>query len=187
VFSIVSISGPASAVACPRCKPKGRRASLCAFPNAGLLTPREGNAVARVCKRIWTTKTGERIARVADYFAPRPDTVRRGDAQGPSQPKREASAWLAHTVVEIKRAVHTPAHRSPTVAVAGEAWIRQAETDRLELSSQRVDAWANASVPEPLALRRRCPKGDGGANRTVCLRTPCGHCRGRLCLSPLRH
>ena len=90
--------------------------------------------MAKVRKRIWTTKTGERIAWVADYFAPGPDgEKRRCTKTFPT--KKEANAWLAHTVVEIKQAVHTPAHRSPAIAVAGEAWIRQAETDGLERST----------------------------------------------------
>jgi hypothetical protein len=33
--------------------------------------------------------------------------------------------------------VHTPAHLSPTVLKAGEAWIAQAETDGLERASVR--------------------------------------------------
>jgi integrase len=111
-------------------------ASLRAFPNAGLLTPRKGNAVAKVRKRIWQTMTGERIAWVADYFAPGLDGEKRRCTKSFST-KKEASAWLAHTVVEIKQGVHTPAHRSPTVAVAGEAWITQAETDGLERATVR--------------------------------------------------
>jgi len=68
--------------------------------------------------------------------APGPDgNKRRCTKTFPS--RKEANAWLAHTVVEIKQGVHTPAHRSPTVAVAGEAWITQAETDGLERAAVR--------------------------------------------------
>jgi integrase len=92
--------------------------------------------MAKVRKRVWTTKTGERIAWVADYFAPGPDgNKRRCTKTFPT--KKEASAWLAHTVVEIKQGVHTPAHLSPTVLQAGEQWIAQAETDGLERASVR--------------------------------------------------
>jgi integrase len=51
------------------------------------------------------------------------------------QTKKEATAWLANTVVEIRLGTHTPAHKSPTVLEAGEAWIAQAETDGLERST----------------------------------------------------
>jgi hypothetical protein len=92
--------------------------------------------MAKVRKRIWQTKTGERIAWVADYFAPGPDGNKRRCTKTFST-KKEASAWLAHTVVEIRQGVHTPAHRSPTVLEAGAAWIAQAETDGLERASVR--------------------------------------------------
>jgi integrase len=112
-------------------------ASLRAFPNAGLLNPSERNAVAKVRKRTWTTKTGERIAWVADYFAPGPDGKKRRHTKTFAT-KKAANAWLANTVVEIPdRAVHTPAHLSPTVLEAGAAWIAQAETDGLERASVR--------------------------------------------------
>ena len=92
--------------------------------------------MAKVRKRIWTTKTGERTAWVADYFAPGPDGKRnRHTKTFPT--KKEANAWLANTVVEIRLAVHTPAHLSPTVLEAGAAWIAQAETDGLERASVR--------------------------------------------------
>ena len=92
--------------------------------------------MAKVRKRIWTTKTGERTAWVGDYFAPGPDGKRnRHTKTFPT--KKEANAWLANTVVEIRLAVHTPAHLSPTVLEAGAAWIAQAETDGLERASVR--------------------------------------------------
>ena len=106
------------------------------FRTPDFLALGKGNAVAKVRKRIWTTKTGERIAWVADYFAPgTDDNKRRCTKTFPT--RKEANAWLAHTVVEIKQGVHTPAHRGPTVAVAGEAWITQAETDGLEPATVR--------------------------------------------------
>jgi integrase len=45
------------------------------------------------------------------------------------------TAWLANIVVEIRLGTHTPAHKSPTVLEAGEAWIAQAETEGLERST----------------------------------------------------
>jgi hypothetical protein len=91
--------------------------------------------MAKVHKRIWTTKTlSERVAWVADYFAPGPDGKRKRHTKS-FPTKKEATAWLANTVVEIRLGTHTPAHKSPTVLEAGEAWIAQAETDGLERST----------------------------------------------------
>ena len=90
--------------------------------------------MAKVRKRTWQTKIGEHTAWVADYFSPGPDGKRQRHSKTFST-KKEASAWLATTVVEIKQGIHTPAHRSPTVIEAGEAWIAQAETDGLERAS----------------------------------------------------
>jgi integrase len=90
--------------------------------------------LAKVRKRTWVTKTGERVAWVADYFAPAADGKKRRHTKTFAT-KREANAWLAHTVVEIRQGVHTPAHLSPTVIEAGEAWIAQAQCDGLERST----------------------------------------------------
>jgi integrase len=89
----------------------------------------------KVRKRTWVTRSGEEhIAWVADYFAPSADGTKRRYTKT-FKTKREANAWLAHTVVEIRQGVHTPAHLSPTVLEAGEHWIAQAETDGLERST----------------------------------------------------
>ena len=90
--------------------------------------------MAKVRKRTWQTKTGEHAAWTADYHSPGPDGKRQRHSQT-FPTRKEASAWLAQTVVEIKQGVHTPAHRSPTVIEAGEAWIAQAEADGLERAS----------------------------------------------------
>jgi hypothetical protein len=90
--------------------------------------------LAKVRKRTWETKTGEHAAWVADYFSPGPDGKRQRHSKT-FPTRKEASAWLAQTVVEIKQGVHTPAHRSPTVIEAGEAWIAQARADGLERAS----------------------------------------------------
>jgi integrase len=92
--------------------------------------------VAKVRKRTWVTKTGERSAWIADYFAPGPDGKRQRHCKT-FKTRKEATAWLAQTTVEIKQGVHTPAHRSPTVIAAGEQWIAQAVTDGLERASVR--------------------------------------------------
>ena len=80
------------------------------------------------------TKTGEHCGWVADYFAPGPNGERQRHSKT-FKTRREATAWLANTVVEIKQGVHTPAHKSPTVLAAGEQWIQQAVNDRLERST----------------------------------------------------
>jgi hypothetical protein len=91
--------------------------------------------MANVHKRTWMTKTlGERVTWTADYFAPGPDGKRKRHTKS-FKTKKEATAWLANTVVEIRLGTHTPAHKSPTVLEAGEAWIAQAETDGLERST----------------------------------------------------
>ena len=92
--------------------------------------------MAKVRKRTWQTKTGEHSAWVADYFSPGPDGKRQRHTRTFTT-RREATAWLAQTTVEIRQGVHTPAHRSPTVLGAGEQWIVQAETDGLERASVR--------------------------------------------------
>ena len=90
--------------------------------------------MSKVRKRTWETKTGEHSGWVADYFAPGPDGKRQRHCKT-FKTRKEATAWLAQTVVEIRQGVHCPAHKSPTVLQAGEAWIKQAEADGLERSS----------------------------------------------------
>jgi len=87
--------------------------------------------MAKVRKRIWTTKTGEHTAWVADYFSPRPDGKRQRHTKTFAT-RKEANAWLAHT-----QGIRTPAHASPAVLEAGEQWIAQAETDGLERATVR--------------------------------------------------
>jgi hypothetical protein len=87
--------------------------------------------MAKVRRRIWTTKTGEHTAWVADYFSPGPDGKRQRHTKTFAT-RKEATAWLAHT-----QGIHTPAHASPTVLEAGEQWIAQAVTDGLERATVR--------------------------------------------------
>src|SRR3984893_17093224 len=90
--------------------------------------------MAKVRKRTWQTKTGEHSAWVADYCSPGPDGKRQRHTRTFTT-RREATAWLAMTTVEVKQGVHTPAHRSPTVIEAGEQRMTQAEADGLEPAS----------------------------------------------------
>ena len=90
--------------------------------------------MAKVRKRTWQTKTGEHAAWTADYHSPGPDGKRQRHSKT-FPTRKEATAWLANAVVEIKQGIHTPAHKSPTVIEAGEAWIEQAEADGLERAS----------------------------------------------------
>jgi integrase len=86
--------------------------------------------MAKVRKRTWQNKKGEQTAWIADYF----------DQAGKRHiktfdTKREATAWLAETQVEVRQGVHTPTSASITVAEAGEQWIEQADADGLEAST----------------------------------------------------
>ena len=92
--------------------------------------------MAKVRKRTWRNKAGQQTAWIADYFSPGPDGTPKRHIET-FKTKKEAAAWLAHTVVEVKQGVHTPASLSITVAEAGELWITQAETDGLEASTIR--------------------------------------------------
>jgi integrase len=91
--------------------------------------------LAKVRKRTWQTKTGEHAAWVCDYFSPSGPGGQRQRHSKTFPTRKEATAWLANAVVEIKQGIHTPAHKSPTVIEAGEAWIEQAEADGLERAS----------------------------------------------------
>jgi integrase len=91
----------------------------------------ERNALWQRFASAWQTKTGEHTAWVADYFSPGPDGKRQRHGKT-FKTRKEATAWLAQTTVEIRHGVHTPAHRSPTVIEAGEHWIAQAAADGLE-------------------------------------------------------
>jgi Arm DNA-binding domain len=57
--------------------------------------------MAKVRKRTWTTKTGEHSAWVADYFSPAPDGQRQRHCKT-FRTRKEATAWLAQTTVEIR-------------------------------------------------------------------------------------
>lgn len=87
--------------------------------------------MAKVKQREWTTKAGKtKTAWIADYF----------DAEGKRRlktfaTKKAADAWLVTARGEIARGTHTPASTSITVAIAGEDWIAQGETDGLERST----------------------------------------------------
>jgi hypothetical protein len=101
--------------------------------------------MAKVRKRTWQTKTGEHTAWVADYFSPGSDGKRQRHSKTFST-KKEATAWLATTVVEIRQGVHTPAHRRsdsrsgnvPRGAAGHLAARRQAF---LTLSPSRFSVW----------------------------------------------
>lgn len=87
--------------------------------------------MAKVKQREWTTKAGKRkTAWIADYF----------DGEGKRRlktfaTKKAADAWLVTARGEIAQGTHTPAGTSITVAMAGEDWIAQGETDGLERST----------------------------------------------------
>jgi integrase len=92
--------------------------------------------MAKVRKRTWRNKAGEQSAWIAQYSSPGPDGKPQRHIET-FKTKKEAAAWLAQTVVDVRQGVHTPASSSITVAEAGELWITQAETDGLEASTIR--------------------------------------------------
>src|SRR5215469_6355643 len=110
--------------------------STAAFPNAGLLTLGKGTQWQRFASAFGQPRPVSARPRLPPT-SHRDPTASGSGARRHSRPKKEASAGLAHTVVEIKQGTHTPAHLSPTVLEAGEAWIAQAETDGLERASVR--------------------------------------------------
>jgi integrase len=89
--------------------------------------------MATVRKRTWNKGTpNEKTAWIADYFDQRGDRhIKTFDRQ------RKAKDWLADTQREVEEGTHTPERQSITVAEAGEHWLRQAETDRLDRATRR--------------------------------------------------
>jgi integrase len=79
-------------------------------------------------KRIWQTAEGEeKEAFVVDYK----------DGAGKRRlktfaRKKDATAWLASTTVDIRQGVHTPESESPTIAEAATAWLESCEAEGLE-------------------------------------------------------
>ena len=76
-------------------------------------------------------KRGNRVTWLADYF----------DQQGKRHNKtfatqKAAKDWLAQTIVDVKKGIHTPTtSAATTVAEAGEEWVAEAEIDGLERST----------------------------------------------------
>jgi integrase len=88
--------------------------------------------MATVTERTWTNKKGTQRAWVVSYT----------DGNGKRHietfgRKGEATSRRIEIESAVKAGTHTPAHKSPTVAEAGEAWIKQAETDGLERATTR--------------------------------------------------
>jgi integrase len=50
--------------------------------------------------------------------------------------QKAAKDWLAQTIVDVKKGIHTPTtNAATTVAQAGEEWVEEAEIDGLERST----------------------------------------------------
>lgn len=89
--------------------------------------------MAKIRKRVWTNKNGEQEAWIIDYK----DQHNKRHIET-FKTRKLADARRKEIEAEVDKGVHTPAHASPTVAEAGEAWIRQAEVvDGLERSTIR--------------------------------------------------
>jgi len=85
--------------------------------------------MASVRKRTWQSKNGEKTAWVVAYTHKGRQHIKT------FQTKREATAWRAEMLHEVKEAIHTPATASITIAEAGKLWLAQAEMDGLEAST----------------------------------------------------
>jgi integrase len=88
--------------------------------------------VASIRKREWTSRGQTRSAWVIDYF----------DGAGKRRlktfaTKREAEAWGATALYEVRQGVHTPASASITVAEAFRSWIDHCEAEGLEFGTLR--------------------------------------------------
>jgi integrase len=92
--------------------------------------PLERFTLASVRKRKWTTGGKEREAWLVDY-------VDQGGTRHirTFRTKKEVDAYRTEAGFEVSRGLHTHPSKSITVVEAGELWVRQAETDKLERST----------------------------------------------------
>jgi integrase len=83
--------------------------------------------MATIRKRRWVNGSGEQVAWIADYFDQNKDEQHpRGHRHIRSfANRRAAKAWLAETVIEVQRKIHTPHRQSITVAAAAALWIEK--------------------------------------------------------------
>jgi len=86
--------------------------------------------MASIRKREWQSGGVKKEAWVVDYF----------DQHGKRrlktfEKKKEADAWLTEAKAEVRSGTHTADSASKTVGEAGDAWIAEAEADRLERST----------------------------------------------------
>src|SRR4051794_11816843 len=87
--------------------------------------------MATVTKRIWKKSSGEEETAWVVRYA---DQNKKWHLKT-FKKKKDADAYRVTVEVEVGQGIHTPANKSITVAQAGEAWIRQCETDGLERST----------------------------------------------------
>ena len=86
--------------------------------------------MAKVRKRRWTSKAGDREAWLVDY---KDGAGKRHVAT--FRTRKLADAARRRIEGEVDKGIHTPASRSVTIADAGATWLQQAETDGLERST----------------------------------------------------
>jgi integrase len=87
--------------------------------------------MATVTKRIWKKASGEEETAWVVRYA---DQNKKWHLKT-FKKKKDADAYRVTVEGEVGQGIHTPANKSITVAQAGEAWIRQCETDGLERST----------------------------------------------------
>ena len=94
-----------------------------------------------VRKRIWKTSKGEaKEAWVVAYSRHDKDGNLKGHIKT-FRRKKDADAWHAKTVVEVKEGRHTPDSSSITVKEAGDIWIKNGEANSLERTSLDQYRW----------------------------------------------
>jgi len=87
--------------------------------------------MASIRKRTWCTAGGEeRTAWVVDYL----DQHNKRRLKTFTT-KKAADAWKTDALYEVKQGIHTPEHRSITVAEAARRWIERCEANGLEPST----------------------------------------------------
>jgi integrase len=80
-----------------------------------------------VRKRVWTTRKGEtKEAWIVDYTVNGSRHIETFDR------KKDADARKAQVTVDVGKGTHIAPNKTPTVAEAGEQWIRACEADGLE-------------------------------------------------------
>src|ERR1700722_2437347 len=86
--------------------------------------------MAGIRKRRWTARGEERIAWVVDYF----DQAHKRRLKS-FRTRKEADAWSATALHEVKQGTHTAASTSITVTACWERWLDHCRAEGLEFGT----------------------------------------------------